>query len=132
MWRVALGLSVLTIIYGTLIVGLVWLLRRLGIPTRWAIVLGFLGFGIMTSLAGAWLWPFDSSVYPNVWATLLGDCLYGWSVGHLGDPWLLRVPRVYMVVAVLLYGGLGLLCQWIYGLCCYDDPMSRRGEAQSG
>jgi hypothetical protein len=123
-WNVVLELVVLTLLYGALVVGLVWLLRRVGVPARWAMVLGFLGFGLVTALAGAWLWPFDSSVYPNVWATLLGDCLYGWSADHLGDLWLLRVPQVYVVAAILLYGGLGLLCQWIYSHRLSDAGLS--------
>jgi hypothetical protein len=114
-WTVVPGLAVLTILYGILILGLIWLQRRVGIPARWAIVVGFLGFGIGTSLVSAWVWPFDSSVYPNVWAILVGDRLYAWSADYLGDPWLLRVPRVYVVAATVLYGGLGLLCQWFYG-----------------
>jgi hypothetical protein len=123
-WKVALELVMLTVLYGALVAGLVWLLRRMGVPARWSMVLGFLGFGIVTALAGAWLWPFDSSVCPNVWATLLGDCLYAWSTDHLGGLWLLGVPRVYVVAAILLYGGLGLLCQWIYSHRHFDAGLS--------
>lgn len=131
-WKVALELVMLTLLYGALVAGLVWLLRRTGVPARWSMVLGFLGFGTVTALVGAWLWPFDSSVYPNVWATLLGDCLYACSADHLGDLWLLQVPRVYVVAAILLYGGLGLLCQWIYDRRCSEDGVSGGGGARPG
>jgi hypothetical protein len=115
LWKPVLELLVLTVLYAAIILSLVWLLRRAGIPARWAILLGFLGFGVGSSLLSAWAWPFDSSVYPNVWATLLGDRLYALSADRLGDVWLLRVPPVYVMAAALLYGGLGLLCQWACG-----------------
>ncbi len=112
--HVLLPLTFLTVVYGVIILGLIWALRRIGTPVRWAIFLGFVGFGIGTGLLAAWVWPLDSSVYPNVWATLLGDVLYQWSTSIMGDMWLLGVPRVYVSAAVLLYGGLGLLMQWVY------------------
>lgn len=115
LWKPVLELLVLTALYASIILSLIWLLRRAGIPARWSILLGFLGFGVGSSLLSAWAWPFDSSVYPNVWASLLGDRLYALSADRLGDIWLLRVPRVYVIVAAMLYGGLGLLCQWVYG-----------------
>jgi len=112
--RVLLPLMLLSAAYGAIILGLIWALRRIGTPVRWAILLGFVGFGIGTGLLAAWVWPLDSSVYPNIWATLLGDALYQWSTSTVGDMWLLGVPRVYVSAAALLYGGLGLLIQWIY------------------
>lgn len=111
---VFLPLMILTAVYGTIVLGLIWLLRRAGAPVRWAIFLGFLGFGLGTGLLAAWAWPYDSSIYPNVWATLLGDALYQWSTNTLGNMWFLGVPWVYVSTAVLLYGGLGLLVQWVY------------------
>jgi hypothetical protein len=113
--NVLLPLVILTILYGTTILGLIWLLRRVGIKSRWAIVLGFVIFGAGTGLMSAWLWPFDSSLYPNVWAVLLGDRLYQLSASYLLDLWPLRVPRVYVCAGALLYGGFGLLAQWLYG-----------------
>jgi hypothetical protein len=120
---VLLPLMVLTAAYGAIILGLIWALRRVGTPARWAIFLGFVSFGIGTGLLAAWVWPLDSSIYPNVWATLLGDALYQWSTSAVGDTWLLIVPRVYVSAAVLLYGGLGLLVQWVYH--CYQLVASR-------
>ena len=111
---VLLPLALLTVLYSAIILGLIWVLRRAGMPARWAIWLAFLGFGLGTGLFAARLWPLDSSILPNVWATLLGDALYQWSTGAVGDIWFLGVPRVYVTAAILLYGGLGLLMQWVY------------------
>jgi hypothetical protein len=107
-------LTVLTSAYLGAIGAFIWLLRRAGMPARWAILLGFSGFGLGTGLLSAWIWPLDSSVYPNVWSVLLGDWLYNISSSHLADLWLLRVPQVYALSGVLLYGGLGLMVQELY------------------
>lgn len=107
-------LTVLTSTYLGIIGVLIWLLRRARLPARWAIVVGFLGFGLGTGLLSAWVWPFDSSVYPNVWAVLLGDWLYNLWNGRLDPPWFIDVPQVYAVSGMFLYGGLGLLVQEIY------------------
>ncbi len=112
--NVVIPLLGLTALYGVIILALIWVLRRLGVSGRWAILLGFLLFGLATGFMVAWLWPLDSSVYPNVWAALLGDALYRLSVDYLGDLWPLQVPRVYVICAALLYGGCGLLVRWIW------------------
>lgn len=109
-----LPLTVLTSIYLGVIGFLIWLLRRLGMPARWAIVAGFLGFGLGTGLLSAGIWPLDSSVFPNVWAVLLGDWLYNLASERLDDPWLFGVPQVYVLSGALLYGGLGLVVQELY------------------
>jgi hypothetical protein len=107
-------LTVLTSAYLGIIGALIWLLRRLRLPARWAIVVGFLGFGLSTGLLSAWIWPLDSSVYPNVWAVLLGDWLYNLWSAPLDPVWFMDVPQVYAVSGMVLYGGLGLLVQEIY------------------
>ncbi len=112
--NVILPLVFLTVSYGALIWGLIWLLRRARLPLRPAISLGFLCFGTASAWLAAWIWPTDSSLYLNVWAVFLGDWLYQWSSESLGDPWLLQVPQVYLIAAVILYGGLGLLAQETY------------------
>jgi len=114
MQNIILPLVVLTLLYGVIILGLVWLLRRVGISGRWAILLSFLFFGLGTGLAVAWIWPLDSSVYPNVWAAILGDALYRFSSDRQGSLWLLEVPHVYILAGALLFGGFGLLVQWLY------------------
>jgi hypothetical protein len=107
-------LTVLTSAYLGAIGALIWLLRRAGITARSAILVGFLGFGLGTGLLSVWIWPLDSSVYPNVWAVLVGDWLYNLWNGHSAGPWLVRVPQVYAVSGAFLYGGLGLVVQEIY------------------
>ena len=107
-WQAIFAMLLLTLAYGAIIAGLVWLLRRVGAPARWAVLLGFLTFGIGSGLIAAWAWPYDSCVLPNLWAVLLGDALYGLSSEHLGDIAAFRVPWVYPVLGAVLYGALGL------------------------
>lgn len=113
-WQNILLAALLTLLYAGIIAGLVWLLRRLGVPARWALALGSLVFGVATGLLAAWAWPYDSCVLPNVWAVLLGDALYGLSSDYLGDVALLRVPWVYPVAGAMLYGALGLAIQALF------------------
>jgi hypothetical protein len=119
-WQNLLSVMLLTLAYGGIIAGLVWLLRRAGAPARWAVLLGFLTFGAASGLLAAWAWPYDSCVLPNLWAALLGDALYGLSSEHLGDLAIFRVPWVYPIVGAVLYGALGLgvqaLVNWQRGL----------------
>lgn len=112
-WQNLLSVMLLTLAYGGIIAGLVWLLRRAGAPARWAVLLGFLTFGAASGLLAAWAWPYDSCVLPNVWAVLLGDVLYGLSSEALGDPAVLRVPWIYPLAGAILYGVLGLVIQAI-------------------
>lgn len=113
-WHSVLGVVLLTVLYAVVIVGLVWLLRRIGVPGRWAIFSSFLAFGVGTGLLAAWTWPYDSCLYPNVWAVLAGDELYDLSTHRLGGVWVLQLPRVYVLAAAVVYGGAGLLLQWVY------------------
>ena len=110
-WQNLLMVVLLTLTYGAIIAGLVWLLRRAGAPARWAVLLGFLIFGVASGLLAAWAWPYDSCVLPNLWAVLLGDALYGLSSEHLGDLAAFRVPWVYLLAGAILYGALGLVVQ---------------------
>jgi len=112
--NVLLPLLVLSAVYGLAILGLALLFRTLRVTSRWPVFLGFLAFGVVTGLLAVWIWPLDSSVYANVYAALLGDAVYRLAAAHLGDPWLLRVPQVYVVVSTALYGLLGLMAQGIY------------------
>jgi hypothetical protein len=110
---VVLPIVVLTAVYGLVITGLVFVFRAVRIPWRWAIALGFSVFGIASGLLAAWAWPLDSCTLPNVYAVLLGDKVYGFSAQRLGDPWLLSVPQVYVVVSTFLGGLAGVLAQWV-------------------
>jgi hypothetical protein len=109
--RIILPLILLTIGYGTILLGLVLLLRKLGVPSRWVILLAFLIFGTVTGLLTAWVWPIDSSVYLNVWASLLGDLIYSRSGAWLEKIWPLQVPQVYLLSSLVLYGTLGIFLQ---------------------
>jgi hypothetical protein len=112
--NVLLPVAVLTAIYAFAIWGLIALYRALRLPRRGAIFLGFVTFGLATGLLTAWIWPLDSSVYLSVYAAWLGDAVYGLAAQRLGDPWILRVPQIYVVVSTILYGALGLLAQRVY------------------
>lgn len=109
---VLLPLAVLSAIYLLIIAALAYLLGRLGLPGRITVILAFLIYGLASGLLAAWIWPLDSSVYPNTWATLAGDLLYQWSSQRLGDPWPLRVPQVYVFASLGLSGIFGTLLQW--------------------
>ena len=113
-WHSLLSVALLTVLYVAVIGGLVWLLRCIGVPGRWAMLSGCLAFGVGTGLVAALTWPYDSCLYPNVWAVLAGDGLYDLSTDQLGDLWALRPPQVYVLAAAAVYGGAGLLLQWVY------------------
>ena len=112
-WQTILGVVLLTLSYCGIIVGLAWLLRRVGAPERWAIALGCVIFGVASGLLAAWAWPYDSCVLPNLWAVLLGDALYTFSSEMPGSPAVFPPPWVYPLVGVILYGLLGLAAQAI-------------------
>ena len=105
---------ILSATYGILILGSVLFLRKVAVSEKRAIILSFLLFGAVTGILTAWVWPIDSSIYFNVFATLLGDLIYHLSTEYLGDPWILRVPQVYVVASMVLCGLVSLPLQWIY------------------
>ena len=117
-------LFILPAIYGLVILGLVIAFRKMQIPSKKAILLGFLVFGIAVGFLTAWAWPADSSFYFNVFGALLGDQIYNMSIQYFGDivspqahytiPWILRIPQVYVITSIVLYGLVGLLLQLIY------------------
>jgi hypothetical protein len=112
-WQTILGVALLTLVYGGIMAGLVWVLSRAGVPARWTIALGFVSFGVVSGLLAAWAWPYDSCVLPNLWAVLLGDVLYRWASPGPGSPVALAVPWFYPLAGVILYGALGLVVQVI-------------------
>ena len=81
----------------------------------------------------AWLWPADSSFYLNIFPALLGDQIYNLSIRYFGDtispqahytiPWILRIPQVYVITSIVVYGLIGLLVQLAY---------NRRSEVKGG
>ena len=121
---IILPLFILSAIYGLVILGMVMILRKMQVSLKKAILLSFLVFGIVTGFLTAWIWPTDSSIYFNVFATLLGDQVYNLSIQYFGDmsssqahytiPWILRIPQVYVIASIILYGLVGLLLQLVY------------------
>jgi len=121
---IILEVAALSVGYAIVVTASVLLLRRAGISDRRAILLGFLACGALTGLLAALAWPFDSTVLFNWPAVLVGDQVYGLAIQHLGDPssasahstipWTLRVPQVYLLVALLLSGLAGAALQWVY------------------
>jgi hypothetical protein len=116
-----LVILVLFVFYGLIILGLTLALRRLKVPAKIAVVLGFLIFSVISGLGVVWRWPDDISVMFNLPASLIGDWIYQTSIQYLGDPhsdqahytipWILRVPQVYVLASVLFWGLVGLLIQ---------------------
>ena len=122
--QVEATLLILAAIYGVLIAGLVWLIRRLGVARRRAVFLSFLTFGLATGILAALLWPLDVCVLPNVFGVWLGDWMYVQTIEWFGDPhssqagltipWIFQVPQVYVTTSPGLCASVGLLLQWIH------------------
>jgi len=120
----ALMVLVPVAIHGLLIVGLAVLLVRLGVARRQAVLVGFLVFGAVAGVAAVWLWPLETSATVNPLGVLLGDWMYAASIQAFGNPnsaqahytipWILRVPQVYAVASVVVYGAAGALAQWAW------------------
>ena len=108
---------------GLLIVGLAVLLLRLGVARRQAVLVAFLVCGVVAGVAAAWLWPLETSATVNPLGVLLGDWMYGASIQAFGDPnssqahftipGILRVPQVYVLASVVVYGAAGAVAQWV-------------------
>jgi len=121
---VVFTLLILLAIYSIVILGLVLLLRKMGVSGKRAIILSFLVFGAVTGILTAWVWPIDSSVYFNFFASLLGDQVYNLSIQYFGDssspqahytiPWILRIPQVYVIASLILCGLVSLPLQWVH------------------
>jgi disulfide bond formation protein DsbB len=117
-------LLILPAIYGLVILGLVIVFRKMQVPPKKVVLVGFLVFGTAVGFFTAWLWPADSSFYFNVFGALLGDRVYDLSIQHFGDiispqahytiPWVLRIPQVYVITSIVVYALLGLLLQLVY------------------
>ncbi len=124
LFGVLIPLFILPAIYGLIILGLIVVFRKMQIPSKRAILVGFLVFGTAMGFFTAWLWPADSSSYFNVFPALLGDQVYNLSIRYFGDtispqahytiPWILRIPQVYVISSIVLYGSAGLLLQLVY------------------
>ena len=92
---------------------------------RIRIFLGFLAYGVVVGLVSVWWWNSgaDMPFLLNIPSVLVGDEVYALAIEYLGNPrssqahytipWLLRVPQIYAIVSVLLWGMVGLICQWV-------------------
>ncbi len=146
--RMVLVILALFVVYGLVIWGLTLALRKLRVPSKWAVVLGFLVFAAGTGLWVVQAWPMDSITLINFPAVLFGDALYQWSILYLGDPsssqahytipWFLRVPQVHFTASIILWGLLGLVVQLLYNRrrrivsffhCCRSANTSAKGES---
>ena len=115
----ALMVLVAVLLHGLLIVGLTALLLRLGVARRQAMLVAFLACGAVAGVAAVWLWPLETSATVNPLGVLLGDWMYAASIRAFGNPnsaqahftipWILRVPQVYAVASVVVYGAAGAL-----------------------
>jgi hypothetical protein len=110
----------LIIVYALLIAVVAALLKRLGTGQRVTMLLAFVVFGVFAGVMAAWVWPYDSSIYPNLPAVLIADAIYNWAAreiasgsadAHSGIPWLLRIPQIYIWASTTLSGLLGLILQ---------------------
>jgi len=112
------------IIYGIIIIVLSKIFGRWDNLSQINILLAFIAVGLISGLFTAWLWPvLDSAAYPNMAAFLLGEEIYGWATSrvapgtvspHEAIAWPLRVPQVFAMASVILFGILGLLFQITY------------------
>ena len=121
---VILPLFIPLAIYGFVILGLVMAFRKMQVSSKKIILLSFLTLGTVMGFLTAWAWPADSSFYFNAFGAFLGDQVYNLSIRCFGDiispqahytiPWVLRVPQVYVVASIVVYGLVGLALQLIY------------------
>ena len=121
---IIIPLLILPAIYGLVTLRLIVVFRKMQVPSKKAILVGFLVFGTAIGFFAVWLWPADSSFYFNVLPALLGDQVYNLSIRYFGDiispqahytiPWILRIPQVYVITSIVVYGLVGLLLQLIY------------------
>ncbi len=115
---------VLFAVYGLVFWGLTSVLRKLGVPAEGAIILSFLVFAVAAGVWATQIWPLETAGMVNLPAVLFGDALYQWSIRYLGEPsssqahysipWLLRIPQVYGIASIILWGLLGMAIQLIH------------------
>jgi hypothetical protein len=139
-FSILLLMLVVYAIYGLILWGLISLLRRVKVSSKWAIFIVFLAFGASIGVWVALRGPQDSSVLFNFPGVLFGDAIYQWSIQQMGDPhsfqahytipWLLRIPQVYVLVSIVIWGLFGLVVQQIYNV--FDNKKSSRNRGIKG
>ena len=84
------------------------------------IVIGFVILGTILGLITVWFEQNTDTLFLlNVPGTLLGDSIYNISIELLGEsqsaqahytiPWLLRIPQVYVLASIILWGVIGFV-----------------------
>jgi hypothetical protein len=82
----------------------------------------FLLYGLVVGFISAWWWTFSDNLFlPNIAGMLIGDGVYALSIKLLGNPfssqahysipWVLRVPQIYVPMAIIFWGLIGLIVQ---------------------
>ncbi len=113
----------LIVVHALLAWGISRLLRRLHTCSRAEILVGCLCSGLVAGFLAVLIWPADSVVLVNLPGVLLGDLIYNSSIRLIGDPsspqahftipWFLRVPQVYLLASILLWGLVGGVLQLV-------------------
>lgn len=108
-------------VYGLIVWGIVVLFRRVQPLPRTRLLVGFLVAGLVAGIVAMVAWPADVAALLNLPGVLLGDAVYSGSISLIGDPsssqahftipWPLRVPQVYLLVSVLVWGIAGSIVQ---------------------
>ncbi len=121
--NIVLPLLALSAIYAFAILCCWALLGLLRVSAERRIFLSFLVFGTATGFLVALEWPQDSIYLYNFPAQFLGYEVYQRSIQLIGDPtadnahatipWFLRIPEVFVPVAILFWGLLGALVQYL-------------------
>jgi hypothetical protein len=118
-----LPLLIIHVIYGLAIFFLVIVFHKLRIFQKKRILLSFLITGIITGFLIVWLWLYDVIILINPFVAFIGSEVYQLSIFHLGDPnssqahftipWFLRIPQVYFLTSILVWGFIGLFIQLV-------------------
>lgn len=120
LWGIEVLLPCL-LVYAGVVYGLVVVFRKMRVSSNKAILLSFLVFGAGAGFFLAWVWPDEGSLIVNIPAAFFGDEIYILSIRYFGDPssahahytipWMLRIPQVYVIASIILWGLIGLLVQ---------------------
>ena len=118
-----LPLLIIHAIYGIVIFFFVIVFHKFEILPKNRIFLSFLIAGSITGFLIVWLWLYDVIILINPAVAFIGSEIYRISIIHLGNPnssqahftipWFLRIPQVYFLTSILLWGFVGLLIQLV-------------------
>jgi len=82
----------------------------------------FLIYGVVVGFISTWWWSLSDNLFlPNFPGMLIGDGVYALAIELLGNPssaqahysipWILRIPQIYVPVAIIFWGLIGLIVQ---------------------